>query len=99
MNKTISIIFSGILLTQSSVANAVDACSDTDATAASESLAQSFFQQSELFEKSRVLKEHSPSHKKEVVSYVKTQDRSYSIFTLVNTQCEAYFVKRTRQND
>ena len=78
---------------------AEQACSDLDSMMASDTLAQSYFQQSELFESSRVLKKHSPSLHKEVVSYVKADNRFYSIFTLVDKQCEARFMKRTRQGD
>ena len=78
---------------------AEETCNDMASIKAANTLAQSYFQQSKLFESGRVLKKHSPSRSKEVVSYVKVDERRYSIFTLVDTQCEAQFLKRTRQYD
>jgi len=74
-------------------------CRDRDAWAAGDTLAQSFFKESEVFKRARVLKVHHPSKRKEVASYIKTGKRRYSIFTLVDQNCQAVFRKRTRQGD
>lgn len=74
-------------------------CRDRDAWAAGDEKAKSFFKESEVFKPARVQKVHHPSRKKEVVSYVKTQGKYYSIFTLVDENCQAVFRKRTRQGD
>jgi hypothetical protein len=75
-------------------------CSDRDAISASDDKALSYFgKQGEIFHVARVLKVHNPSRHKEVVSYVKVRAKRYSIFTLVDVDCNARFIKRTRQND
>ena len=74
-------------------------CRDRNAWAASNELAQSFFKEAEVFKPARVLKVHHPSKRKEVASYIKTGKRRYSIFTLVDSDCQAVFRKRTRQGD
>ena len=74
-------------------------CRDRDAWAASDELAQKFFKEAEVFRPARVLKVHHPSRRKEVASYIKTGERRYSIFTLVDEGCQAVFRKRTRQGD
>ena len=74
-------------------------CRDRDAWAASDELAQKFFKEAEVFRPARVLKVHHPSRRKEVASYIKTGERRYSIFTLVDEECQAVFRKRTRQGD
>lgn len=74
-------------------------CRDIDAIAAGEALAQSYFKSSEIFHRGFVQKVHNPSGRKEVAAYVKTGDRHYSVFSLVDENCEAKFIKRTRQND
>ena len=76
-----------------------DTCADRDAIRASNDLAMSFFRNPSTFEQSRVLKKHSPSKLKEVVSYIESDQKRYSIFTLVSVDCAARFMKRTRQND
>jgi hypothetical protein len=53
----------------------------------------------EIFHPARVLKVHHPSRRKEVASYVKTGEKHYSIFTLIDADCNARFIKRTRQGD
>jgi hypothetical protein len=74
-------------------------CLDRDAKAASNDKAKSYFKTAEIFHPARVLKVHHPSRQKEVASYVKTGKKYYSIFTLVNEDCQAHFIKRTRQGD
>ncbi len=74
-------------------------CLDRDAKAASDDKAKSYFKTAEIFHPARVLKVHHPSRQKEVASYVKTGKKYYSIFTLVNEDCQAHFIKRTRQGD
>lgn len=80
--------------------HALPVCSDRDAKVASDDLALGFFrQQGNVFHPARVLKKHSPSRAKEVASYIEVGERRYSIFTLVDVECQARFIKRTRQND
>ncbi len=74
-------------------------CRDADAIAAGEGLAQSYFKDSEVFHRGFVQKVHNPSGHKEVAAYVKTGNKHYSIFSLVDENCQAKFIKRTRQND
>src|SRR5690554_1258809 len=74
-------------------------CRDINAIPAGEALAQSYFKSSEIFHRGFVQKVHNPSGRKEVAAYVKTGDRHYSVFSLVDENCEAKFIKRTRQND
>lgn len=86
-----------VYLTLSSTTLAM--CRDRDAWAAGNDKAQSFFKESEVFKQARVQKVHHPSRRKEVVSYIKTGEKYYSIFTLVDENCQAVFRKRTRQWD
>lgn len=89
-----------VLFTLSTGALALPVCPDRDAKSASDDKALSYFRkQGEIFHVARVLKKHHPSRDKEVASYVKVGDKHYSIFTLVNPDCEARFIKRTRQGD
>jgi len=74
-------------------------CSDRDAIAAGEALGRSYFKKSEVFHLGKVLKVHHPSRDKEVAAYIKTGEKHYSIFSLVDESCQARFIKRTRQND
>lgn len=75
-------------------------CPDRDAIAAGEALALSYFKSASIFHQGRVLKVHNPSKYKEVAAYVAVDDgRHYSIFSVINDQCQARFIKRTRQND
>ena len=79
---------------------ALPVCSDRDAKAASDEKALSYFRkQGEIFHPASVLKKHNTSRHKEVASYVKFGEKRYSIFTLVDTDCYARFIKRTRQGD
>lgn len=79
--------------------SAVALCRDKDAIAAGETLAKSYFKKAEIFHKGVVKKVHSPSGHKEIAAYVKTGDKRYSIFSVVDESCKARFIKRTRQND
>lgn len=74
-------------------------CRDKSAWSAADEKALSFFRKAEVFKPARVLKVHQPSRRKEVVSYIKTGDKHYSIFTLIDDNCVAVFRKRTRQQD
>jgi len=74
-------------------------CRDRDAWAASDTLAKSYFKSPKIFHPAKVLKRHWPSKHKEVASYVQIGNYKYSIFTLVDLDCQARFIKRTRQND
>lgn len=74
-------------------------CRDRDAIAASDDRAKAFFRQAEIFHPGKILKVHHPSRRKEVASYVKTGNKRYSIFNLVDEECNVFYRKRTRQND
>jgi len=74
-------------------------CRDRDAWAASDAFALKYFREAEVFRRAKVLKVHHPTRRKEVASYIKTGNRRYSIFTLVDEDCVAVFRKRTRQGD
>jgi hypothetical protein len=88
------------LLPYSVVVEAEPVCSDRDAISASNDKALSYFgKQGEIFHVARVLKVHHPSRHKEVASYVKIRAKRYSIFTLVDVDCNARFIKRTRQTN
>ncbi|MGB0503328.1 MAG: hypothetical protein ACPGGD_04715 [Thalassolituus sp.] len=79
---------------------ALPVCADRDAKIASDEYALGLFRkQGEIFHPSRVFKRHHTSRHKEVGSYVKVKEKHYSIFTLVDTDCNARFIKRTRQGD
>lgn len=79
---------------------ALPVCADRDAKASSDEKALSYFRkQGEIFHPARVLKRHNTSRHKEVASYVQFGDKKYSIFTVVDIDCRARFIKRTRQGD
>ena len=81
---------------------ALSYCSDADAIAAGETLGKGFFppNKATVFYSGRVLKVHNPSKNKEVAAFIDAGDgRRYSIFSVVNQNCQARFIKRTRQND
>lgn len=97
--KLIAYLFPFILL-MVEPARALPVCSDRDGKVASDDFALGLFKkQGDIFRPARVLKRHHPSRHKEVVSYVKVREKHYSIFTLVDTDCNARFIKRTRQGD
>ncbi len=74
-------------------------CRDFDAIEAANKKAMSFFKNGKVFHAGVIQKIHHPSRKKEVASYIKEGDKHYSIFTLVNQECQVEFRKRTRQGD
>jgi len=74
-------------------------CRDYDAIDAANKKAASYFKDGEVFHPAVVQKVHHPSRKKEVASYIKTGDKRYSIFILVDQDCGVQFRKRTRQLD
>lgn len=86
----------------SSASFAIEECLDDKAKKAGNEKALSYFKKAELLPlyPTRIQKRHHPSKNKEVASYVKVADgRIYVIFTLVKSDCTAYFRKRTRQKD
>lgn len=79
---------------------ALPVCADRDAKAASDDYALGLFnKQGDVFRPARVFKRHNTTRHKEVVSYVAVKEKHYSIFTVVDVDCEARFIKRTRQGD
>lgn len=74
-------------------------CRDFDAIAAANKKAASYFKDGEVFHKAVVQKVHHTSGRKEIASYIKTGEKRYSIFTLVDADCKVKFRKRTRQGD
>lgn len=74
-------------------------CRDADAIAATATLAKGYFRKAEVFHPGKILKVHHPSGHKEAVAYVQTGGKRYSIFALVDEDCRARFIKRTRQGD
>ncbi|GGY34608.1 hypothetical protein GCM10011297_04580 [Bacterioplanes sanyensis] len=75
---------------------AVAECRDRDAMTASDELALRLLRQAEISHPAKVLKVHHPTKRKEIASYIKAGQRYYSIFTLVDEDCNAVFRKRTR---
>jgi len=71
-------------------------CRDAQARTASNEKALSYFRKGETFQAAKILKVHHPSGVREVASYVKNKGMSYVIFTQVNQDCVAKFIKRTR---
>lgn len=74
-------------------------CRDFDAMAAANEKANSYFKKSDVFHPAVVQKVHHPSRKKEIASYIKMGKKRYTVFTLVDADCEVKFLKRSRQND
>jgi hypothetical protein len=74
-------------------------CRDFDAIAAANEKAASYFKDGEVFHPAVVQKVHNTSGRKEIASYIKTGEKRYSIFTLVDAECKVKFRKRTRQGD
>jgi hypothetical protein len=91
----IGAVFVAIFLANNSIAE----CRDYDAIAAANKKAASYFKNGEVFHPAVVQKIHHPSRKKEIASYIKTGDKRYSIFILVDQECGVQFRKRTRQQD
>tara|TARA_B110001454_G_C12542203_1_gene359902 strand:+ start:147 stop:464 length:318 start_codon:yes stop_codon:yes gene_type:complete len=74
-------------------------CRDFEAIAAANTKAASYFKDGTVFHPGVIQKVHNPSGKKEVASYIKAGEKRYSIFTLVDEDCNVKFRKRTRQGD
>lgn len=74
-------------------------CRDFDAIEAANKKAASYYKNGKVFHPAVIQKIHHPSRKKEVASYIKSGEKHYSIFTLVDHDCKVTFRKRTRQND
>lgn len=83
-------LFSAVLLAE---------CRDLAAIEAANKKALSYFKDGSVFHGAVIQKVHHPSRKKEVASYIKTGEKHYSIFTLVDEDCGVVFRKRTRQWD
>ncbi|BFM48322.1 hypothetical protein [Marinomonas sp. THO17] len=88
-------LFLGLLVVFSSSFSLAE-CTDRDAKAASDEAAQKYVA-GKTFKRAMVLKRHLPSKRKEVASYlyVKSDDLYYTVFSLVNSKCEAQVIKRT----
>ena len=94
-----SICLGMVMIIAVDVANAEPECNDRDAVVASDTLAKKLFKAAVVFHPALVLKRHWPSRQKEVASYIQAGEKKYSIYTLVSPDCQAHFIKRTRQND
>ncbi|MEL0624430.1 hypothetical protein V6238_15170 [Marinomonas arenicola] len=70
------------------------ACNDYDAKNAADKVAEKFIK-GKVFHQAEVLKVHRPSNRKEIASYIKTNNLYYTIFSLVNSQCKVQIIKRT----
>lgn len=71
-------------------------CRDHEARSAANDKALGFFKNAETFLPAKILKVHHPSGVREVASYVVYKNLSYVIFSQVNGDCQAKFIKRTR---
>jgi len=71
-------------------------CADFNAKMAADKSAQKYVS-GKTFKNARVLKKHLPSKRKEVASYVyvKADDLYYTVYSLVNSDCDAEIIKRT----
>lgn len=70
-------------------------CPDHQAKMAADQLARAFLgKKSEVFQQAIVLKRHHPSLQKEVASYIKADNQYYTMFSIVNSGCTAFFIKR-----
>lgn len=71
-------------------------CADFDAKQASDKSAQNYVG-GKTFRSALILKKHLPSKRKEVASYVyvKSSDLYYTVYSLVDSDCEAQIIKRT----
>lgn len=74
-------------------------CRDLQAFEAANNKALSYFKNGTIFKAAVVQKNHHTSGNKEVASYIKSADKRYTIFTLVDADCKAKFRKRSRQWD
>ncbi len=71
-------------------------CSDFDAKLSSDKRAEAYVK-GKTFKRALILKRHLPSKRKEVASYVyvKNTDLYYTVFSLINLDCDAQVIKRT----
>lgn len=70
-------------------------CPDFKAKAAANNLSKEFLgKNSSVFQPAVVLKRHHPSRQKEVASYIKAGNQYYTMFSIVNGSCKAFFIKR-----
>ena len=94
LKKPLAIVstLASILLSTTAIAE----CPDYQAKMAADELSKAFLgKNSEVFQAAVVLKRHHPSHQKEVASYIKTGERYYTMYSIVNGSCKALFIKRT----
>ncbi|GAB3475880.1 hypothetical protein [Marinomonas epiphytica] len=49
-----------------------------------------------VFRAALVLKKHLPSKRKEVATYIQINDLYYTVFLLIDTQCNGQIIKRTK---
>lgn len=69
-------------------------CPDYQAKNASNNLSKAFLgKNSQIFQPAVVLKRHHPSRQKEVASYIKVGKRYYTMFSIVNGSCKAFYIK------
>ncbi len=71
-------------------------CGDYDAKMASNKSAEEYVK-GKTFKRALILKRHLPSKRKEVASYVfvKKTGLYYTVYSLVNSDCDAEVIKRT----
>lgn len=70
-------------------------CPDYKAKSAANTLSKAFLgKNSSVFQPAVVLKRHHPSRQKEVASYIKAGNQYYTMFSIVNGSCKAFFIKR-----
>ncbi len=70
-------------------------CPDYKAKNAADTLSKAFLgKNSSVFQPAVVLKRHHPSRQKEVASYIKAGNQYYTMFSIVNGSCKAFFIKR-----
>lgn len=69
-------------------------CRDMDAIGAADKEALNLLS-GNVFRAGVVLKKHHPSLRKEVASYIQSNDLYYTVFSLVDESCKASVIKRT----
>jgi hypothetical protein len=72
-------------------------CSDFDAKIEADKSAQKYLSGT-TFKTALILKKHLPSKRKEIASYVYVKESNlyYTVYSLVNSECEPRIVKRTK---
>ncbi|MCB5160365.1 hypothetical protein [Marinomonas algarum] len=72
-------------------------CPDISAIYAADQATQDYMD-GKVFKKARVLKKHLPSYRKEIASYIYVEDKGlyFTVYTLVNSECEVAIIKSTR---